>query len=66
VAARIEATSKGLDIRYVVTNLEFGSAEWLYDGLYCGRGQAEILPSWRVSNLIGVHGMASAATSALA
>jgi hypothetical protein len=47
VAARIEATSKGLDIRYVVTNLEFGSAEWLYDGLYCGRGQAE--------NLIKLH-----------
>ena len=47
VAARIEATSKGLDIRYVVTNLAFGSAEWLYDGLYCGRGQAE--------NLIKLH-----------
>jgi hypothetical protein len=30
VAARIDASSNGLDIRYVVTNLEFGSAEWLY------------------------------------
>jgi len=47
VAARIEATRKGLDIRYVVTNLAFGSTEWLYDGLYCGRGQAE--------NLIKLH-----------
>jgi hypothetical protein len=26
----------------VVTNLETGSAEWLYDTLYCARGQAEI------------------------
>jgi len=47
VAARIEATTNGLDIRYVVTNLPRGSAEWLYDTLYCARGQAE--------NLIKLH-----------
>ncbi len=47
VAARIEATTKGLDIRYVVTNLAIGTAEWLYDTLYCARGQAE--------NLIKLH-----------
>jgi hypothetical protein len=47
VAARIEATAQGLDIRYVVTNLPRGSAEWLYATLYCGRGQAE--------NLIKLH-----------
>jgi hypothetical protein len=47
VAARIEASPQGLDIRYVVTNLEGGSAEWLYDTLYCARGQAE--------NLIKLH-----------
>jgi DDE family transposase len=47
VAARIEATTQGLDIRYVVTNLRSGSAEWLYDTLYCARGQAE--------NLIKLH-----------
>jgi hypothetical protein len=47
VAARIEATTKGLDIRYVVTNLPGGTAEWLYDSLYCARGQAE--------NLIKLH-----------
>jgi hypothetical protein len=39
VAARIEATAQGLDIRYVVTTLQGGSAEWLYDTLYCARGQ---------------------------
>jgi hypothetical protein len=36
-----------LDIRYVVTNLQGSSAEWLYDTLYCARGQAE--------NLIKLH-----------
>jgi len=46
-AARIEATTQGLDIRYVVTSLTHGSAEWLYDSLYCARGQAE--------NLIKLH-----------
>jgi hypothetical protein len=41
VAARIEATPQGLDIRYVVTNLEGGSPEWLYATIYCARGQME-------------------------
>ena len=35
VVARIEATTQGLDIRYVVTSFTHGSAEWLYDSLYC-------------------------------
>ena len=47
VSARIEATTLGLDIRCVVTNLRAGSAEGLYDTLYCARGQAE--------NLIKLH-----------
>ena len=47
VAARIEVTQKGLDIRYVVTNIARGTAEWLYEILYCARGQAE--------NLIKLH-----------
>ena len=47
VAARIEASTQGLDIRYVVTNIKTGSAEYLYDTLYCERGQAE--------NLIKLH-----------
>jgi hypothetical protein len=45
--ARIEATTLGLDIRFVVTSLDVGSAEWIYDSLYCARGQAE--------NLIKLH-----------
>ena len=43
VVARIEATRKGLDVRYVVTNITCGTAEWLYDSIYCARGQAENL-----------------------
>ncbi|TIV38947.1 MAG: IS1380 family transposase [Mesorhizobium sp.] len=47
VCARIEATTRGLDIRFVVTNLDKGSAAHVYDVLYCARGQAE--------NLIKMH-----------
>ena len=43
VVASIEATYKGLDIRYVVTNIRRCAPQWLYDGLYCARGQAENL-----------------------
>ena len=43
VVARIEATRKGLDTRYVVTNITYGTAAWIYDSLYCARGQAENL-----------------------
>jgi Transposase DDE domain group 1 len=39
VAARIEATTQGLDIRYVVTNITAGSPQWLYDNRYCARGR---------------------------
>ena len=36
-----------LDIRFVVTSLDAGSAEWIYDSLQCARGQGE--------NLIKLH-----------
>jgi hypothetical protein len=45
--ARIEATTLGLDIRFVVTNIATGSPEHIYDVIYCARGQAE--------NLIKMH-----------
>ena len=45
--ARIEATRLGLDIRFVVTNVERGAAARVYESLYCSRGQAE--------NLIKLH-----------
>jgi hypothetical protein len=46
VVARIEASTQGLDIRYAVTSLP-GSAQHLYETVYCQRGQAE--------NLIKLH-----------
>ncbi len=38
--ARVEATSKGSDIRFVVTNLS-GKAKVLYGRVYCARGKME-------------------------
>ena len=45
--ARIESSTLGLDIRFVVTNIAHSSAEWIYDSPYCARGQME--------NLIKLH-----------
>jgi hypothetical protein len=46
VIARVEASAQGSDSRFVVTNLR-GAPRWLYEGVYCQRGQAE--------NLIKAH-----------
>ena len=46
VVARIEASAQGSDSRFIVTNLA-GAPRWLYEVLYCQRGQAE--------NLIKAH-----------
>jgi DDE family transposase len=43
VVARFEATPKGFDTRYVVTNITHCGARWIYDSIYCARGQAENL-----------------------
>src|ERR1700736_5196647 len=49
--ARIEATTKGLDIRFVVTSIETGAAEHIYGTLYCARGQAENLIKFHKAQL---------------
>ena len=46
VVARVEASPQGSDSRFVVTNLA-GAPRWLYEDVYCARGQAE--------NLIKAH-----------
>ena len=46
VVARLEASTRGFDARYVVTSLS-GEARRLYEDVYCARGQAE--------NLIKMH-----------
>ena len=42
VVARLEATARGFDARYIVTSRE-GAPRHLYEGVYCARGQAENL-----------------------
>jgi 2-oxoglutarate ferredoxin oxidoreductase subunit beta len=42
VIARIEASPHGSDSRFIVTNLK-GAPRWLYESVYCQRGQAENL-----------------------
>ncbi len=46
VIARVEASAQGSDSRFIVTNLA-GAPRWLYEAVYCQRGQAE--------NLIKAH-----------
>src|SRR3954447_22845108 len=46
VVARVEASPQGSDSRFVVTNIA-GAPRWLYEDVYCPRGQAE--------NLIKAH-----------
>jgi hypothetical protein len=41
IIARVEAGPAGTDIRFIVTNLEGGRAKYVYERLYCARGQAE-------------------------
>ena len=46
VIGRVEASPQGSDSRFIITNLA-GAARWLYENVYCPRGQAE--------NLIKAH-----------
>lgn len=41
VVAKVERLEKGLNTRFVVTNLAFDPAAFVYDGLYVGRGDME-------------------------
>jgi hypothetical protein len=42
VIGRIEASAQGSDSRFIITNLA-GAPRWLYETVYCQRGQAEKL-----------------------
>jgi hypothetical protein len=42
VIGRVEASERGTDSRFIVTNLA-GAPRWLYEAVYCARGQAENL-----------------------
>jgi hypothetical protein len=45
---------QGLDIRYVVTSLK-GSAQHLYEEVYCQRGQTENLRAAQGATGVGPH-----------
>jgi len=42
IVARIEASGAGTDSRFIVTNFESASAKYLYETVYCDRGNAEL------------------------
>lgn len=41
--AKIEYNDKGLNIRFITTNLKEASRKWLYETGYCGRGAMELM-----------------------
>jgi hypothetical protein len=43
IIARIEATHRGTDVRFIVTDMEHAGAKVLYETVYCGRGNAELM-----------------------
>jgi len=48
IIARVEVGEQGADTRFIVTNLKKGSLRWLYEQVYCRRGQAENhIKSWK-------------------
>jgi hypothetical protein len=42
VIVKVEVSSKGLNIRYIVTDIEFIRTKALYENAYCARGQMEL------------------------
>src|SRR5919107_2917567 len=49
IIARVEASARGTDTRFVVTNLAGGTPRRIYEDLYCQRGQAENhIKAWRL------------------
>jgi hypothetical protein len=43
IIARVEATHRGIDVRFIVTDMDNAGAKMLYDTVYCGRGNAELM-----------------------
>jgi len=42
VIVKIEVNEKGTNVRYVVTNFKHNNSRFIYEELYCGRGQMEL------------------------
>lgn len=43
IVARVEATHRGTDVRFIVTDMQDAGAKVLYETVYCGRGNAELM-----------------------
>jgi hypothetical protein len=41
IICKAEVSDEGENLRYVVTNLETPRNQWIYETIYCGRGQME-------------------------
>jgi hypothetical protein len=50
LVARIEATARGVDVRYVASSLKL-DAKLLYETIYCARGTSENFIKWHKSQL---------------
>jgi hypothetical protein len=42
VIFKIEVNEKGTNVRYIITNFKHNNSRFLYEVLYCGRGQMEL------------------------
>lgn len=42
VIVKIEVNEKGTNVRYIVTDFKHNNSRFLYEDLYCGRGQMEL------------------------
>ena len=42
VIVKIEVNEKGANVRYIVTNFKHNHSRFIYEKLYCGRGQMEL------------------------
>jgi hypothetical protein len=62
VIARVEASDKGTDSRFIVTNLA-GTPRWLYEALYCARGGAENLVKAHKRHLVSDRTSCTRATA---
>jgi len=43
IVARLEASNLGVDVRFIVTDFDSAGCRFLYETVYCGRGNAELM-----------------------
>ena len=41
IICKVEVSEKGENIRFIVTNIQFSRKAYIYETIYCGRGQME-------------------------